>query len=401
MVMELVDTAPFQRLRRIRQLGPAFLTFHGAESSRFTHSLGVFHLARRAFKRMVEQAPELEPQRPVLYAAALLHDLGHGPLSHTGEEMFGLRHESWSARIIRNHTDIRACLETEQAGTADSVADLLEHGISPHPVIQRLVSSQLDCDRLDYLLRDSYSTGTRYGQLDLDRILGALTLAPDGDIAIHPKGLMAVEHYLVVRNLMYRSVYNHRLNVVCNWLLERLVQLVRDLGRQKVWTDEVMAQWLWNADQINLDLFLANDDVRTGYHLQRWKEEGPSAVAELSARFLDRNLFKATAVDHLSRENQLKSLAIATRLAESQGHDPRNSCGLRHQQIRGYHPYRGGLRLWDGENLQALEQASPLVESLTQPAATSWLIHPGDISAELRQTMALEWTTRSNWTREE
>jgi HD superfamily phosphohydrolase len=401
MVMELVDTAPFQRLRRIRQLGPAFLTFHGAESSRFTHSLGVFHLARRAFKRMVEQAPEIEPHRPVLYAAALLHDLGHGPLSHTGEEMFGLRHESWSARIIRDHTDIRECLETEQPGTADSVADLLEHGISPHPVIQRLVSSQLDCDRLDYLLRDSYSTGTRYGQLDLDRILGALTLAPDGDIAIHPKGLMAVEHYLVVRNLMYRSVYNHRLNVVCNWLLERLVQLVRDLGRQKVWTDEVMAQWLWNADQINLDLFLANDDVRTGYHLQRWKEEGPSAVAELSARFLDRNLFKATAVDHLSRENQLKSLAIATRLAESQGHDPRNSCGLRHQQIRGYYPYRGGLRLWDGENLQALEQASPLVESLIQPAATSWLIHPGDISAELRQTMALEWTTRSNWTAEE
>lgn len=401
MVMELIDTAPFQRLRRIRQLGPAFLTFHGAESSRFTHSLGVFHLARRAFKRMVEQAPELEPHRPVLYAAALLHDLGHGPLSHTGEEMFGVRHESWSARIIRDHTEIRECLENERANTADSVADLLEHGISPHPVIQRLVSSQLDCDRLDYLLRDSYSTGTRYGQLDLDRILGALTLAPDGDIAIHPKGLMAVEHYLVVRNLMYRSVYNHRLNVVCNWLLERLVQLVRDLGPKQVWADEVMAQWLWNTDQINLDLFLANDDVRTGYHLQRWKEGGPSAVAELSARFLDRNLLKATAVDHLSRENQLKSLAIATRLAEGKGHEPRNSCGLRHQQIRGYHPYRGGLRLWDGANLQALEQASPLVESLTQPAATSWLIHPGDISAELRQTMALEWTTRSNWTAEE
>jgi hypothetical protein len=135
MVMELVDTAPFQRLRRIRQLGPAFLTFHGAESSRFTHSLGVFHLARRAFKRLVEQAPELEPHRPVLYAAALLHDLGHGPLSHTGEEMFGLRHESWSAQIIREHQGIRECLEKQQAGTADSVATLLEHGISPHPVI--------------------------------------------------------------------------------------------------------------------------------------------------------------------------------------------------------------------------------------------------------------------------
>ena len=216
MVMDLVDTAPFQRLRRIRQLGPAYLTFHSAESSRFTHSLGVFHLARRAFERMLPLAPELETYRGLLYGAALLHDIGHGPLSHTGEEMFGLRHEAWSARVIRHHPEIHDCLESHASGTAEAVANLLEHGRSPHPLIKHLVSSQLDCDRLDYLLRDSYSTGTRYGQLDLDRILGALTLAPDGDMAIHPKGLMAVEHYLVVRNLMYRSVYNHRLNVVCN-----------------------------------------------------------------------------------------------------------------------------------------------------------------------------------------
>ena len=98
MVMDLVDTAPFQRLRRVRQLGPAFLTFHGAESSRFTHSLGVFHLARRAFERLLTLAPELETYRGLLYAAALLHDIGHGPLSHTGEEMFGLHHEATGQR---------------------------------------------------------------------------------------------------------------------------------------------------------------------------------------------------------------------------------------------------------------------------------------------------------------
>ena len=101
LVLELVDAAPFQRLRRIRQLGPAFLTFHGAESSRFTHSLGVFHIARQAFQRLLAMDPELEVHRGVLYAAALLHDLGHAPLSHTGEEMFGTHHEHWSARIIR------------------------------------------------------------------------------------------------------------------------------------------------------------------------------------------------------------------------------------------------------------------------------------------------------------
>ena len=261
MVMDLVETAPFQRLRRIRQLGPAYLTFHSAESSRFTHSLGVFHLARRAFERMLPLAPELETYRGLLYGAALLHDIGHGPLSHTGEEMFGLRHEAWSARVIRHHPEIRDCLESHESGTAEAVANLLEHGRSPHPLIKHLVSSQLDCDRLDYLLRDSYSTGTRYGQLDLDRILGALTLAPDGDMAIHPKGLMAVEHYLVVRNLMYRSVYNHRLNVVCNWLLEKLIQTARQLGPEQVWADEVMASWLWQPDQIDLEDFLPNDAV--------------------------------------------------------------------------------------------------------------------------------------------
>ena len=391
MVMDLVETAPFQRLRRIRQLGPAYLTFHSAESSRFTHSLGVFHLARRAFERMLPLAPELETYRGLLYGAALLHDIGHGPLSHTGEEMFGLRHEAWSARVIRHHPEIHDCLESHAPGTAEAVANLLEHGRSPHPLIKHLVSSQLDCDRLDYLLRDSYSTGMRYGQLDLDRILGALTLAPDGDMAIHPKGLMAVEHYLVVRNLMYRSVYNHRLNVVCNWLLEKLIQTARQLGPEQVWADEVMASWLWQPDQIDLEDFLPNDDQRTGYHLQRWQAEAPAALAELSGRFLDRRLLKATAVEHLSPADQLQLLATARRLADRHGHDPELCCGLRHQQLRGYHPYRGGLRLWDGQQLQALEKASPLVASLATPAATSWLIHPRDISAELRQEMDVEW----------
>ncbi|MEY3750094.1 MAG: hypothetical protein RLZZ186_513, partial [Cyanobacteriota bacterium] len=240
LAIELIDTAPFQRLRRIRQLGPAYLTFHGAESSRFTHSLGVLDLARRALRELSRFQPELEHHAGLLYAAALLHDVGHGPLSHSGEEMYGLHHEAWSARLIREHPSLQEPLERFAPGTALAVADLLEHGRSPHAAIKALVSSQLDCDRLDYLLRDSYSTGTRYGQLDLERILSSLTLAPDGSLALHPKGLMSVEHYLVVRNLMYRSVYNHRLNVVCNWLLSRCIAVARQLGPMSVWADAVM-----------------------------------------------------------------------------------------------------------------------------------------------------------------
>lgn len=387
MVLALVDSRPFQRLRRIRQLGPAFLTFHGAESSRFTHSLGVFHLARQACDRLTHLDPGLHAHRGVLYASALLHDLGHGPLSHTGEEMFGLQHEQWSARLVRHHPEIRAILDLHAPDTAAAVADLLEHGRAARHVIKALVSSQLDCDRLDYLLRDSYSTGTRYGQLDLERILSALTLAPDGELAIHPKGLMAVEHYLVVRNLMYRSVYNHRLNVVCNWLLQQLIRTARQLGPQQVWSDPTMARWLWAPQDLDLETFLANDDLRTGYHLQRWSEEAPAPLAELCQRFLHRRLLKAMPVNQLCSGAQLELLALARQLAEQKGLDPALTCGLRHQQLRGYHPYRGGLRLWDGHHLQALEQCSALVSSLSDLEDTAWLIHPSTISTPLQTAL--------------
>jgi uncharacterized protein len=385
LVIDLIDTAPFQRLRRVRQLGPAFLTFHGAESSRFTHSLGVLHLARLALGQLERRNPALAEHRAVLYAAALLHDVGHGPLSHSGEEMYGLHHEAWSGRLIREHPALRDRLETYAPGTAGAVAALLEHGQYANAAIQALVSSQLDCDRLDYLLRDSYSTGTAYGKLDLERILAALTLAPDGQLAITPKGLMAVEHYLVVRNLMYRSVYNHRLNVVCNWLLRQTIASARRLGPAEVWADPVMARWLWHCDGLDLETFLANDDIRTGYHLMRWMEEGPAELQAPCRRLLERRLLKATAVSHLEPGRRMELLAAARQLSEAAGLNAETSCGLEQRQNRGYHPYEGGLRLWDGEHLQALEQRSALVQSLTIPVELAWLIHPAEVAPKLRK----------------
>ena len=390
LLVELIDTVPFQRLRRIRQLGPAYLTFHGAESSRFTHSLGVLQLARQALAGLERQAPQLVEQRGLLYAAALLHDLGHAPFSHSGEEMFGLRHEGWSGRLIREHPALRDRLEAHAPGSAAAVADLLEHGRCEQPAIKALVSSQLDCDRLDYLLRDSYSTGASYGRLDLERILASLCLGPDGGLAIHPKGLMAVEHYLVVRNLMYRSVYNHRLNVVCNWLLSQAVATARRLGPELVWADAVMTRWLWQPRELDLESFLANDDIRCGYHLQRWREEGPGPLQELCRRLLDRQLLKASDVSPLTPEQRLSLLAHARRLSEATGLQADLCCGLHQQQNRGYHPYKGGLRLWDGRQLGALEQRSALVRSLIEPTETAWLIHPAEVSGDLRQALALE-----------
>ena len=387
LAIDLIDTAPFQRLRRVRQLGPAFLTFHGAESSRFTHSLGVLHLARLALLQLERRNPGLAEHRAVLYAAALLHDVGHSPLSHSGEEMYGLQHEAWSGRLIREHPALRDRLEAQCPGTAAAVADLLEHGLYTDAAIRSLVSSQLDCDRLDYLLRDSYSTGATYGRLDLERILAAFTVAPDGQLAITPKGLMAVEHYLVVRSLMYRSVYNHRLNVVCNWLLNQAIATARRLGPGQVWADAVMTRWLWHCDALDLETFLANDDIRTGYHLMRWMEEGPTELQDPCRRLLERRLLKATDVSQLEPGRRLELLAAARQLSEAEGLSAETSCGLQQRQSRGYHPYKGGLRLWDGEHLQALEQRSTLVQSLTVPVELAWLIHPAEVAPMLRQLL--------------
>ena len=163
MVMELIDSSPFQRLRRIKQLGPAYLTFHGAESSRFTHSLGVFHLARRAINHLSELDSRLTEHKFILYGAALLHDLGHGPLSHTSEEIFKINHEVWTGKLINSNQELTTILNKYGEGNAKAISDLIQSRKAPEQLIISLISSQLDCDRLDYLMRDSHTTGARYG----------------------------------------------------------------------------------------------------------------------------------------------------------------------------------------------------------------------------------------------
>ena len=389
MVMELIDSSPFQRLRRIKQLGPAYLTFHGAESSRFTHSLGVFHLARRAINHLSKINSRLKDYKFILYGAALLHDLGHGPLSHTSEEIFKIKHEEWTAKLINSNKEITSILNKYDKGYAKAISDLIQSRKSPQKLIISLISSQLDCDRLDYLMRDSYTTGARYGHLDIDRIISAMTIAPDGDLAIHPKGLMAVEHYLVIRNLMYRSVYNHRLNEVCNWLLEQIIKTARKIGPQNLWADKSMSEWLWNHEKMSLESFLSNDDIVTGYHINKWQDSNDSNLSNLCKRFINRNLLKALNISSFSLEIRLEALAKARILSEKYYIEPDISCGLREQIVKSYHPYKYGLRLWDGDKLEALEKASPLVERLIEPNQSSWLIYPKEIENELKSDIEI------------
>jgi hypothetical protein len=175
---------------------------------------------------------------------------------------------------------------------------------------------------------------------------------------------------------------------VCNWLFTQVIATARNLGPQQVDADAVMGRWLWHSDTLDLETFLANDDVRTGYHLMRWMEQGPPPLAELCGRLLQRRLLKATDVGNLASGERLELLALAQRLSAAAGLAPEHHCTLLARQSRGYDPYKGGLRLWNGERLQALEQRSPLVQSLTHTTELVWLIHPADVSDALRLRLA-------------
>ncbi|MFZ9229702.1 MAG: hypothetical protein ACO231_07950, partial [Prochlorococcaceae cyanobacterium] len=146
---------------------------------------------------------------------------------------------------------------------------------------------------------------------------------------------------------------------------------------------------LSHSDALELETFLANDDLRTGYHLQRWAEEAPDELADPCRRLLQRRLLKATDVSGLDQGQRLELLALAQRLCDAAGLVSERCCGLQQRHSRGYHAYKGGLRLWDGQQLSALEQRSALVQSLCQPQELAWLIHPAEVSGPLRQELSL------------
>ncbi|MEX0267738.1 HD domain-containing protein [Leptolyngbyaceae cyanobacterium UHCC 1019] len=385
LMIRLIDTPAFQRLRRIRQLGPASLTFHGAESSRFTHSIGVMAIARRAFDRIAKAYPQLKPYRPVVLCGALLHDIGHGPFSHTAEEIFGCDHEQWTERILQESDPIRQALIGFHPTLLEQLLQVYRH-IHPVPLVWQLVSSQLDCDRLDYLMRDSYFTGASYGKIDLDRILMALGYDPvSQQLVVSRKGMAAVEHYLIVRYFMYAQVYNHPKNIAATWILEQAFNRARSLlSTDNLIADDTVTAWLTgDCDRISLNAYLAADDGVFTYHLQRWQQHPDPVLSDLCRRFCDRDLFKGLDITHLD-QTQRETLFSKTQhwLTQSEFDAPYYS-GIRISLSRGYTLYQKGIKIQMPTGLQQISDLSPLVQTLTQPYERAWLIYPREIEPML------------------
>ncbi|AKH98169.1 HD domain-containing protein [Halanaeroarchaeum sulfurireducens] len=257
----LMDTAPVQRLRRVSQLGTVSLVYPSANHTRFEHSLGVYHLASRALDHLDIHGRRAETVR----AAAILHDIGHGPFSHNVEDLI-------HRRIGRYHHDV-----DDLVTTGDVARALDAHEIDPDRVVElidgegllgQLVAGELDVDRMDYLVRDAHHTGVPYGTIDHQRLVRALRFV-DGRLVLDEGNVQTAESLLVARALMNPTVYNHHVARISKAMLRRATDSLID-------ETDVTAAEVRRMDDPELQVALRTHDVS----------------AHLGERLADRRLYK-------------------------------------------------------------------------------------------------------------
>jgi HD superfamily phosphohydrolase len=228
----LLDCTVLQRLRRLRQLGLAYLAFPSAEHSRFSHALGALAMGTRAFDQLESFEGDAAYQRRLLRAALLLHDIGHGPFSHACEAVLGVRHEE-RTRAMLALPELKNHLEELEVDAQDALDLILGSAQSKYPVLSELVSGpNLDADRMDYLLRDAYFTGVSSGRYDADQLIASLRVfAVNGKsvLGIDRRGVVALESFVLARYMMFASVYFHH----TTRMFERILQIVL----RELWPD--------------------------------------------------------------------------------------------------------------------------------------------------------------------
>ncbi|CCJ67355.1 Deoxyguanosinetriphosphate triphosphohydrolase [Leuconostoc pseudomesenteroides PS12] len=302
-ILDLINTPEFQRLRRVKQLGITSSVFHGAEHSRFGHSVGAYEIARQITEHFDQYYGDVwdSSERLVTLVAALLHDVGHGAFSHTFEHLFGTDHEAITREIIMGDTAVHTILAQVSTDFPNKVASVIAKTYE-NPQVVQLISSQVDVDRMDYLLRDAYFTGTKYGEFDIDRILRTMRPTPTG-IAFDIAGMHAVEDYVVSRYQMYLQVYFHSVSRGMEVLLEHILTRVRELYQashhnpvpEKDFVGPLLAP-LFDEKPLGLDDYLKLDDNVFMTYINIWQSHPDPILSDLSQRFLGRRPLKSIAI---------------------------------------------------------------------------------------------------------
>jgi HD superfamily phosphohydrolase len=304
LLLDLIQRPEVQRLRRIRQLGVGHLVFPGAEHTRFTHALGAMALMQDTLSILAEKGTPISPEEGrAALAAALLHDVGHGPFSHTLEhELIANFHHEEMSRALLVHLN-------EALDGALDLAIAIFDGTYERPFFHQLVSSQLDMDRLDYLRRDSFFTGVVEGRVGVDRILKTLRVHPlDGGpgatIAVEAKGVYAVENFLIARRLMYWQVYLHKTVLAGDQVLRAVFRRARmhlGEGRRALLAGASPALLFFLEHAVDA-AHVARPDVRAHFcrlddsdvlfSLKQWMHSTDRVLADLAGRFIHRRFFR-------------------------------------------------------------------------------------------------------------
>lgn len=360
-LMELIDAPEMQRLRHIRQMGLANLAYHGAEHTRFSHSIGALHVATRILDQLAREHPIPPNMRFATRCAALLHDVGHGPLSHLFESFMGIDHETWTQRIILEPSSrINIILRQHHASLPDEVVNIIQEKARPR-FLSQIISSQLDADRFDYLLRDSIMTGVKYGIYDFERLLHVLRLDQHHEnIVVANNGVQAVEKYLQARYHMYAQVYLHKTVRAGERTFGALLTRAADIAQGRFTNpttadspatspedsalhllrlspDNPLLHLLKNPASVDLATYCELDDHLVFSALNRWEKSPDPVLSDLARRITERRLFKTLDISKVGNAADLESAARKAVCAA--GLDPRYYCIMDSSGDVPYTPY--------------------------------------------------------------
>ncbi len=317
-LLRLIDHHYVQRLRRIRQLGLGYLVFPAAEHSRFSHALGAMELGQRVLKNLKEKDTTIsDAELTGTLIAILLHDVGHGPLSHTLEHTLikDFNHEMMSLRIMQE-------LNREFNGELETAIDIFINQY-PKKFLHQLISSQLDMDRLDYLKRDSFFTGVSEGSVGINRILKTMRVFK-GNVVIEKKGIYAVENYILSRRLMYMQVYLHKTVLSADTLLRKifdrakfLIEAGEPLDIPSVSLTYFLKKKPSSRKTISKSVmknYMALDDHDIIICIKNWAFSKDPILNDLTNRFLNRNLFKTHFTSRNERHLLMEELIRNTKI---------------------------------------------------------------------------------------
>ena len=366
-IWNCLDSKEFQRLRRIRQLGGDFQVYPTAEHSRFSHSLGVYEIVRRMVTEVKSLCVELtEYEKVCVMLAGLLHDVGHGPFSHAFEHVTNHSHEEYTAKIILGNTELNAILRAVSEKLPQDIVSIIQH-THENDILNQIVSGQLDADRMDYLLRDSYFTATSYGQFDLERILRTMRVrkTPEGRkvIVVKYTGIHSVEDYIMARYQMYWQVYYHPVARSYEAVFIQLFNRLKDIfkGDKDYFEDMKVLIPFLEKSEVSVDEYFKLDENSLLYCCALIQDKEDKIAADLARRLQNRKLFEY--VDY-NEEN----LAQIKNMLKENNLDERYYLRIENIEASVYSPYKGRKILIEKLNgdIVALEKASTIVESITK-----------------------------------